>query len=177
MSENSEIPRIVEEIRSAFDGEAWHGPSLMELLADVNAKTAASRPIAGAHTIWELTLHIQAWEEVIRRRLGGEALTLSDAENFPNISDNSEAAWKKALEELKSTHKALLATVRGMSDDRLGGRRLVVAIPSEHDRRLGPLIAQPPSEVCRERRLSRTADSQVADAERGNRRCMRMQDA
>ena len=119
MNENLEIPRIVEEIRSAFDGEAWHGPSLMELLADVNAKTAASRPIAGAHTIWELTLHIQAWEEVIRRRLGGEALTLSDAENFPNISDNSEAAWKKALEELKSTHNALLATVRGMSDDRL----------------------------------------------------------
>ena len=119
MSENSEIPRIVEEIRSAFDGEAWHGPSLMELLADVNAKTAASRPIAGAHTIWELTLHIQAWEEVIRRRLGGEALTVSDAENFPNISDSSEAAWKKALEELKSTHDALLATVRSMSDDRL----------------------------------------------------------
>ena len=119
MSENSEIPRIVEDIRSAFDGEAWHGPSLMELLADVNAKTAASRPIAGAHTIWELTRHIQAWEEVIRRRLGGEALTVSDAENFPNISDSSEAAWKKALEELKSTHDALLATVRSMSDDRL----------------------------------------------------------
>jgi uncharacterized damage-inducible protein DinB len=119
MSTNAEIARIAEEIRSAFDGEAWHGPSLMEVLEDVNAIMAAARPIAGAHTIWELTLHIQAWEEVIRRRLGGQALTLSDAENFPNVSDNSERAWKNALQELKSTHDALLATVRGMSDDRL----------------------------------------------------------
>jgi uncharacterized damage-inducible protein DinB len=95
MKTNSEVARIVRQMEAAFDGEAWHGPALMELLSDVSAETAAARPIASAHTIWELTLHIAAWEEVIRRRLGGEALMLGDEENFPNVTDASDAAWKK----------------------------------------------------------------------------------
>src|SRR5436305_12361421 len=36
-----EIARITDQLKRAFDGEAWHGDSLMEILADVDAKTAA----------------------------------------------------------------------------------------------------------------------------------------
>src|SRR3954463_7385807 len=109
MSTNPEVARIIHQMEAAFDGEAWHGPALMELLADVSASAAAARPIASAHTIWELTLHIGAWEEVIRRRLGGQALTLTDEENFPKVSDASDAAWSKSIREVIEIHKGLLA--------------------------------------------------------------------
>jgi uncharacterized damage-inducible protein DinB len=122
MKTNSEIGRIVHQMEAAFDGEAWHGPALMELLADVSASAAAARPIAPAHTIWELTLHIGAWEEVIRRRLGGQALTLTDEENFPKVSDASDAAWSKSIRGVIEIHKALLAAVTALSDERLGDR-------------------------------------------------------
>jgi uncharacterized damage-inducible protein DinB len=122
MKTDSEIGRIVHQMEAAFDGEAWHGPALMELLADVSASAAAARPIASAHTIWELTLHIGAWEEVIRRRLGGQALTLTDEENFPKVSDASDAAWSKSIRGVIEIHKALLAAVTALSDERLGDR-------------------------------------------------------
>ena len=118
----SEISRIAQQLQLAFDGEAWHGPAVFEILSDVDARTAAARPISKAHTIWELTLHVAGWANVINRRLGGEACTLSDADNFPEVKDKSEAAWHKAVETLKQSNQALLKTMSAMPDSRLGDR-------------------------------------------------------
>lgn len=118
----SEISRISKQLKLAYEGEAWHGPAVLELLDDVDARTAAARPIAKAHTIWELTLHIAGWEDVIRRRLEGEVCTLSDDDNFPDVKDKSEAAWRKAIELLKQKHEQLLKTIDALSDSRLSDR-------------------------------------------------------
>src|ERR1700742_4156613 len=107
----SEIPRIADQLKLAFEGEAWHGPAVLELLSDVDARTAAARPIHSGHTIWELTLHIAGWENVIRRRLGGEACSLSDGDNFPDVKDTSESAWHKTVDSLKQGHEQLLKTI------------------------------------------------------------------
>ena len=55
---SGELKRLEEQLRRAHEGEAWHGPSLLEALAGVSAEQAAARPIAGAHSIWELVLHL-----------------------------------------------------------------------------------------------------------------------
>jgi uncharacterized damage-inducible protein DinB len=115
----SESARIVDQLKRAFDGNAWHGPALLEILGDVDAATAAARPIPNAHTIWELTLHVGAWEGAILRRIGGEPSSLNDEQNFPEIKDNSPAAWMRAVESLKQTHEQLLNAISAMSDSRL----------------------------------------------------------
>ena len=50
-------------------------------------------------------LHIAAWDDAVNRRivLGkfGKALQLSDAENFPPVTDKSSAAWKETLAPTK----------------------------------------------------------------------------
>ncbi len=56
----SETARLADQIRRAFDGGAWHGDALLELLADVDGKKATAHPIKNAHSIWELVLHIAA---------------------------------------------------------------------------------------------------------------------
>src|SRR5215469_16443635 len=89
-----EPARLADQIHRAFEGDAWHGDSVLELLRDVTATTAAAHPIPKAHSIWELVLHIAAWDDAVRRRIGGAALTLSDEENFPAVKDTSESAWE-----------------------------------------------------------------------------------
>jgi uncharacterized damage-inducible protein DinB len=118
----SETARLADQIRRAFKGDAWHGDSVLQLLADVDGKTAAARPIKTAHTIWELVLHIAAWDDAVRRRAGGTRVSLSDQQNFPPVVETSEAAWRKSLEHLKHTHDALVKTVAGFPDSRLGER-------------------------------------------------------
>jgi uncharacterized damage-inducible protein DinB len=118
----SEAARIAELLERAFDGGAWHGPALLELLEDVNAATAAAKPLPEVHTIWELVLHIAVWDGVALRRLSGEKSQPTGDLNFPPIPKPTEAAWRKAIEAAKRTHNTLVKTVAALPDSRLGDR-------------------------------------------------------
>jgi uncharacterized damage-inducible protein DinB len=118
-TKQSQSALLADQIHRAFDGEAWHGDSVLEILNEVDAKTAAARPIKNAHSIWELVLHITTWDEVTIIRAGGKALMPTDEQNFPPVKDTSEAAWKKAVENLKNTHSKLVETVAAFPDSRL----------------------------------------------------------
>jgi uncharacterized damage-inducible protein DinB len=115
----SQTARIAGQLRRAFAGDAWHGDSVLEILEGVTAAQAAARPIERAHTIWELVLHIAAWDDAVLRRLGGVAVTLSDAKNFPPVTDASEAAWRKVLARVRRVHEELVAAVVALPDSRL----------------------------------------------------------
>jgi uncharacterized damage-inducible protein DinB len=110
---------IIDQLRRGFEGEAWHGPALFEILGDVDAAKASGRPVADAHSIWELVLHVAAWERAVLRRVRGEATTLEGEENFPSVLDSSESAWKKAVDELRQRHRELLDQISSMPDSRL----------------------------------------------------------
>jgi len=116
----SEKKRLNDQLKRAFEGKAWHGPSVTEVLAGVNAQQAAAHPIAGGHSIWELTLHIQTWERVGRRRIQEFVpIDVSDDEDWPAVTDKSEAAWDRTLEELRSNHQALRAAIRELDEAKL----------------------------------------------------------
>ena len=122
MKSTSEAERIADQLRLAFEGSAWHGPALLELLADVNAVTAAAKPLANVHSIWELVLHIEAWDGAGLRRLAGDKYQPTGLANFPMPPKPTEAAWRKAVAAAKRTHDALVKTVAALSDERLRDR-------------------------------------------------------
>lgn len=114
-----EKARIADQLKRAFEGDAWHGPAVLEVLEGVNARSAAKKPISGAHSIWEIVLHIAAWDGAIRRRMAGQALQLSDEQDFPPVKDTSDAAWGGAVENLKQRHAELIQALLAMPDYRL----------------------------------------------------------
>jgi uncharacterized damage-inducible protein DinB len=118
----SEGARIADQLRRAFDGSAWHGPALLELLEDVDAATAAAKPLPKVHSIWELVLHIAVWDDAALRRLGGKKWQPTGRANFPPVSRPAEAAWRKAMRATKRTHDVLVATVAALPAARLGDR-------------------------------------------------------
>jgi uncharacterized damage-inducible protein DinB len=115
----SEIERIRDQFQRAFAGEAWHGPAVLSLLEGVTAEQAAAHPIPGAHSIWELTLHIAAWEDACRRRLEGDPARLTDDENFPPVADKSAVAWENTKRRLTEVHRRLLDALTTVDDSRL----------------------------------------------------------
>jgi len=120
MSETtSETTRLADQARRAFEGEAWHGDSILELLADVDAATAAAHPIHDAHAIWELVLHIAAWDGAVLRRTGGTAVSLTDEQNFPPVNDTSEGAWRETVEHAIQTHRRMIDAIAAFPDARL----------------------------------------------------------
>jgi uncharacterized damage-inducible protein DinB len=117
----TEIDRILDQLKRAFEGHAWHGPSVREVLAGVTAEQAHARPLPNAHNIWELVRHIAVWEDVGRRRLEGDRaqIEISSPEDWPPPEDTSEAAWAEALAALERGHEALVETVKRVPESRL----------------------------------------------------------
>ena len=80
----TETSRIADQLHRAYAGPAWHGPALTAILADVTAAEASAHPVPGAHSIWELVLHITVWMWVADRRIAGEVIPdLPLDRNFP----------------------------------------------------------------------------------------------
>ena len=118
----SEVKRLHSQLRRAYEGEAWHGPALKHILADVTAAQAARRPIQSAHTIWELVLHISAWESAVLSRIEGRYVAEPDEGDWPAVTDTNDAAWQAALAKLDATHHKLREAVSRLDDERLNDR-------------------------------------------------------
>ena len=114
--------RIAEQLRRAFDGDAWHGPALLELLEDVDSATAAAKPIPDVHSIWELVLHIAVWDQVACRRLAGVKWQPTGDANFPPVKNVTAVVWRKAVADTKRAHDVFVKTVAALPDSRLRER-------------------------------------------------------
>lgn len=73
----TEVERIEDQLRRAFEGEAWYGDGLSEILAGVTAENAFARPVPQVHSIVEIVLHLSFTQDVMRRRVEGEHATFS----------------------------------------------------------------------------------------------------
>ena len=106
---------IVDSLVRAFKANAWHGPSLLESLDGVDHETASARPISGAHSIWELIIHLTVWKDVVRLRLGSATPILpTDAEDWPELPQQTSSNWISTLEKLQRAHDELVKTVRAL---------------------------------------------------------------
>ena len=115
-----EVERITDQLQRAFEGHAWHGPSVREVLSGITAEQAAKRIIPAAHTIWEITLHIAAWKSIVRRRIAGEpSHEIPPEEDWPAVGAATETAWNRTLQELELEHKSLRNSLEGLTDERL----------------------------------------------------------
>ena len=96
------LPRLAEQLRRSIEGGAWHGPAVLDALDGVTPERAARHPIAGAHCIWELVLHLAATYDIVLRRLDGEARPVTPEEDWPAVPEPTEEAWDAAVARLRA---------------------------------------------------------------------------
>jgi len=122
-----EIERLADQHARAFDGDPWYGFPLMRVLSGVTADAASARPIPAAHTIWEIVLHIAAWEGAVIKRLKGGEVSLPDEGDWLPVERADEASWREAIRRLQAVHGSLARLMRELPqsrlDERLGEKR------------------------------------------------------
>jgi len=108
---------LIDDLQRAYDGDPWHGPSLAALLADVSAADAAAHPVAAAHSMWELVLHLTAWTREVARRVGGGVPATPVEGDWPSVPRlaNGEA-WRNARLALGDANAMLVEAVRTASE-------------------------------------------------------------
>jgi uncharacterized damage-inducible protein DinB len=123
-----ELERLDEQLRRSLEGDAWHGPAVLEALAGVTPEQAAAHPIAGAHSIWELVLHLAGDYRLVMRRLAGNAAPLTPEEEWPVVPVVSAESWQGTVQGLRHLNEDMRRAVRAFDPARLDE----------------PLVAQPP---------------------------------
>lgn len=117
-----ETERIAEQLRAALEGGAWHGPALEEIAGELTAEEAVRRPLPDAHSPWEIVLHVVTWLETVARRLQGQEVELTEAEDWPRVAGRDGAAWDELRTRLADAHAELQRLLGEMSDGDLERR-------------------------------------------------------
>jgi uncharacterized damage-inducible protein DinB len=114
------IDTLLADLRRIYEGNAWHGPSVLEALQDVTTAQAATRPVPDAHSIYELTHHIAAWiGETTSRLQGNPAGNPVDGDFPPRLAPVDDTAWADVRARLERRQAELLETVSGFDAARL----------------------------------------------------------
>ncbi|HUR21773.1 MAG TPA: DinB family protein, partial [Vicinamibacterales bacterium] len=111
----SEQRRIVDLSSRVMDGDPWHAGNIASLLADVTAAEAAARPIPGAHSIWQIVLHMTGWAEEVRLRVAGAPAGNPAMGDWPRVGPVGQARWEAARAALFTAYRALEHDVARMS--------------------------------------------------------------
>lgn len=114
----TEVGRLEEQLLRALEGEAWHGPSVLELLDGLTPDQAAAHPIAGAHSIWELVLHLTTDYGLVLRRIAGDGRELTMTDAWPAVSERTEENWRETLSALQELNAELRHAVRNFPPER-----------------------------------------------------------
>lgn len=115
----SDLDALRSDLREVYAGDPWHGPSITKVLDGINADVASKRSIPGAHTIWELVLHMTAWtREVASRARGADAKAPPEDWPAPRFG-GGEPAWQSAKDDLAAAQKELEDAVDALAPEDL----------------------------------------------------------
>jgi hypothetical protein len=128
----TECERLADLLDRVLDGDPWHGPNVMGLLDGVSPQQAASNPVPGAHSMWELVLHMTGWANEVRARLEGGAAGEPSAGDWPAVPEVTPGAWSRSVQALVDSHRTLAAAIR-----RAGDAALVAPVIDHRDRAAG----------------------------------------
>jgi uncharacterized damage-inducible protein DinB len=109
--ENTNIAELVERV---VTGDPWHGSNVEQLLRGVSAEDAARRVVPGAHTMWELVLHMTGWAREVCARLEGRPAQEPSGGDWPAMGPISEERWAEAKRNLLQAHNELTQAVVAM---------------------------------------------------------------
>lgn len=110
---------MITMIHEIYNGAAWHGPSISEVLSEINAEQAF-KPTQKIHRICELVQHMISWRLFAIHRLKGDHnYEVSDRENWPPFENQDEEAWQQIKNKLKESQTEIIDALQHFKDESL----------------------------------------------------------
>ena len=107
---------IINEIRKAFNGDAWHGNHVMQTLNNVKPENAFKHLIPGAHSIAEIAMHLTSWTEEVSSRLSGNSVAEPAMGDWPSPVEKTPQAWEKIIFDFKIANEELIRISESIKD-------------------------------------------------------------
>ena len=112
-----ETQRIVKLFEDLYEGSPWIDVNLKNTLEQLTALQAAKKVLPGRNSIWEIVNHLIQWRFNVLQRVQGKKMISPDDNYFTTITDTSDTAWRKTLEQLKSSQAQWLGYLSALTED------------------------------------------------------------
>ena len=104
----NEVKFVMDQLRTTFSGDSWHGPNVMKTLEGIDAVQAAARPLGERHTIWELVDHMTYWLEEAHKALKAKEMPRPEkVMDWPRMR-SGEDQWRESVSRLEAAVNMLL---------------------------------------------------------------------
>lgn len=110
---------LKDQLSRTMYGEAWHGPAVLEALEGIFVQQAINKPIADGHSVWEIILHLTAWQEIVATLLRGQATSPTPEQEWPIVPEPTNVAWQTTKTHLLESHQALLKLIETLTPAQL----------------------------------------------------------
>jgi uncharacterized damage-inducible protein DinB len=118
---NDELLRIIDLLNTTYEGEeAWHGPSLAEVMRDVTPEMASLRISPNTHSIAELLFHMTSWRIFCVKKMQGDAEfdILTPEKNFGQLPEKiDDFEWEALQMELSLSQEELINELDKRDED------------------------------------------------------------
>ena len=116
---NPEVNRVMEMLSNTYNGSAWHGASMLEILKGIDA-VQAFQATDHIHRICELVQHITTWRiYAIKKLEGDKQFDVSKEDNWKSFDRQDEEAWKDILTQLDESQTKLISALKHFPDEKL----------------------------------------------------------
>lgn len=121
MVPNDELIRIIDLLNTTYEGEeAWHGPSVVDVLRGVSPDIAGLRIAPTVHSIAELVFHMTSWRIFCVKKMQGDELfdITTPAKDFGALPDKiDDFEWEALQMELSLSQEELINELDKRDDD------------------------------------------------------------
>ena len=121
MNEQTEL--IYEMTEREYDGNPFNGPSLMKTLSGLTTDQVYNEKTTESYSVFGIVLHLLYWKYSLCVMVGGTGgfekfpYPKKDWPEVPQEKTGEE--WSLLLENLGRTHRAYMATLEELQEDRL----------------------------------------------------------
>lgn len=123
---------LVEELQKAYDGDAWHGNPVWNLVQSANPEKVFTHPIPNSHSIAELVLHLTAWTAEAIDRIDGQTAKEPASGDWPSPLMKTTAEWTRIKADFKLVNEKLIERI-----GRLTSSDWTEVVKDERNRALG----------------------------------------
>lgn len=124
-----ELDRLIENMDTVFRGDAWHGPSISEVMQSLKADQIDKKHGFSKRTIGELIFHLVAWRKFLIEKLNDNIHYSLDTEedNWGTPQITGAEGWVALKAQFQQIHGQLIDLLENFDDDLLDKR-----VPGEH---------------------------------------------
>jgi uncharacterized damage-inducible protein DinB len=113
------VAEFQDQVARIAAGDPWYGPPASRVLQGVTASQAVAYPIPGAHSIWELVLHMTSWVREVTRRVAEGVWGQPADGDWPAVPQATPEHWRAAVAAFDQAHADLRTALEAFPETRL----------------------------------------------------------